>query len=148
MVRKAFYILSSVGIMCSSAIAEGNFAQVQTFQGKVLVNQGKGYNLAKIGLTLKPGDKILISNESSAIVAYENGCQVSISEPKVLIVTKAAPCPAGAKIASVGSNFAAPVAGGGGGLPPPVIGIGAFGAVAITALIVDVSNKSTPVSAP
>ena len=148
MVRKAFYILSSVGIMCSSAIAERNIAQVQTFQGKVLINQGKGFSVAKIGSTLKPGDKILISNESSAIVAYENGCQVSISEPKVLTVTKAAPCPAGARIASVGSNFAAPVAGGGGGLPPPVIGIGAFGAVAITALIADVSNKSTPVSAP
>lgn len=148
MVRKAFFIISLAGLMYSSALAEVNFAQMQSFHGKVLVNQGKGFNAAKVGLTLKPGDRILIGTESTAIVAFENGCQVSISEPKVLTITKAAPCPAGAKIASVGSNFAAPVAGGGGGFPPPIIGIGAFGAVAITALVVDVSNKTTPVSAP
>jgi hypothetical protein len=148
MVRNALSTVVAVGLMCSAAIAEVNVAQVQSFQGKVLINQGKGFSLATKGLTLKPGDKILVSKEASAIVAYSNGCQVSISEPKVLTVAKAAPCPANAKVASVGSDFATPVAGGGGGLPPPVIGIGAFGAVAITALIVDLTNKGTPVSKP
>jgi hypothetical protein len=148
MVRKAFFIVVAAGLLCSAAIAEVNVAQVQSFQGKVLINQGNGFNLAANGLSLKPGDKILVSKEASAIVTYANGCQVSISEPKVLTVSKAAPCPAGAKIASVGSNFATPVAGGGGGLPPPVIGIGAFGAVAVTAFIADVTNKSTPISKP
>lgn len=148
MVCKAFFLISSAAFMCSSAIAEVNVAQIQSFQGKVLVNQGQGFNLVTNGMTLKPSDKILISKKSSAIVAYANGCQVSISEPKVLTIVKTAPCPANGKIASVGSDFATPVAGGGGGLPPPVIGIGAFGAVAATALILDVSNKDTPVSAP
>jgi hypothetical protein len=148
MVCKAFYVVSSLGLMCSSALAEVSLAQVQSFQGKVLVNQGQGYFAAANGLSLKPGDKILISKEASAIVSYSNGCQVSISEPTVLTVAKAAPCPANTKIASVGSNFATPVSGGAGGLPPPVIGIGAFGAVAATALILAVSNKDTPVSAP
>lgn len=148
MVRKAFFIVALAGLMYSSALAEVNFAQVTSFQGKVLVNQGQGFSLVTNGLTLKPGDKILISKKSSAVVAYANGCQVSISEPTVLTLAKTAPCPANAKIASVGSNFAVPAAGGGGGLPPPVIGIGAFGIVAATALILDVSNKDTPVSAP
>ena len=98
------------------------------------------------GIALKPGDKILVGQEASAVVTYSNGCEVSVSEPKVLTIAKSAPCMAGPKIASVGSNFATPVAGGGGGgLPPPVIGVGAFGVVAATALIVSLTNK--PLSA-
>lgn len=146
MVRNALYLVGSLGLCVSSCLAQPNFAQMQSIQGKVLVNQGSGFIAATDGVLLKPGDKILVGKEASAIVTYENGCEVSISEPKVLTVAKSVPCPAGAKIASVGSSFAAPVAGGGGGLPPPVIGLGAFGAVAATALIVNLNNK--PVSAP
>ena len=147
MVRKALYIMASMGLCVSSSLAEPNFANVQSVQGKVLINQGSGFVAALNGLALKPGDKIMVGKEASAVVAYNNGCEVSISEPKVLTITKLAPCPAGAKIATVGSSFAAPVAGGsGGGLPPPVIGVGAFSIVAATALIVDLTNK--PMSAP
>ena len=147
MVRKALFILGSLGFSVSStfislAVAEPNFAQVQSVHGKVLINQGKGFVAAFGGVTLKPGDKILVSQQASAVVAYGNGCEVSVSEAKVLTIAKTAPCPAGAKIASVGSSFATPVAGGsGGGLPPAAIGLGAFGAVAATALIVNLTNK-------
>ena len=148
MVRKAFLFCGSLSLFLVPALADANFAQVQSVQGKVLVNQGQGFVSASSGLTLKPGDKVLISKEASAIVAYANGCEVSVSEPKLLTIAKTAPCPANAKVASVGTNFANPVAGGGGGFPPPVIGIGAFAGVAGTAFIVAATNKSTPISAP
>ena len=147
MVRKALFLVGSLGLsvsttFISSAMAEPNFAQIQSVQGKILVNQGRGFVAALGGLALKPGDKIMVGQESSATFKYSNGCEVSVSEPKILTVAKSAPCIAGDKIASVGSSFATPVAGGGGGgLLPPVIGIGAFGAVAATALIVDLTNK-------
>ena len=147
MVRKALFIIGSMGLCVSSVMAEPNFAQMQSVQGKVLINQGKGFVAALSGLALKPGDKILVGMQASAVVTYQNGCEVSVSEPKVFKIAKTAPCEAGAKTASVGQSFASPVASsGGGGLPPPVIGVGAFSAVAVTALVVSLTNK--PLSAP
>jgi hypothetical protein len=147
MLRRVIFIATSMLAVASPAFAELQISHLKFIHGKVLVQQGQGFFSANLGADLRPGDKILVSENGSAIVAYPNGCEVTVSGRSMLTVAPKAPCPAGGKVARLGAEFAAPVAytGGGMGLPPPVIGLGAFATVLGTALIV---NWTKPVSAP
>ena len=147
MVRKALILVGSLGLFIAPAVADADLAILQTFKGKVLVNQGLGFQTTMVGTTLKIGDQILIGKAGTAVVSFNNGCEITVSEPKVFVVPKTAPCKAGEKIADIADGFVAPVAGGGGGsIPPPVIGVGAFAAALGTAVIFDATQKTTPVS--
>ena len=81
--------------MFSSAAFAGNVAAtISDFSGKVLVNQGKGFVPALGSISLKAGDKVMVGENSFAVVSYAE-CAVSISSPTVLSVTKDAPCASG-----------------------------------------------------
>ena len=104
----AILIASMLGL--SVAQAASNVAEISLVQGKVLVNQGAGFVALAEGASLKAGDKVLVGKDSSALIAYNSGCAVSIHEAKIVTVSKVAPCKAGEVVASVGSDLVSPVA--------------------------------------
>jgi hypothetical protein len=81
--------LSSV-FAAATAVQAANLSDVS---GEVLVNTGEGYVAvaAEQPVTLKPGDKILVRENSFATVSFEK-CAVALSQPTVFTVTKKQPC--------------------------------------------------------
>ena len=104
----ALLIASMLGV--SAAQAAANFAEIGSIQGKVLVNQGKGFAVLAEGAALKAGDRVMVGKESAAVIAYSTGCTVSINEAMVVTVAKVAPCKSTAHLAMAGFNMIAPVA--------------------------------------
>ena len=98
-------VLSMNAVQAAVSVAE-----IGSIQGKVLVNQGKGFTALAEGAALKAGDRVMVGKESAAVIAYSTGCTVSINEAKVVTVAKVAPCKAGAHLAMAGFNMITPVA--------------------------------------
>jgi hypothetical protein len=141
----------SLALASASVKAASSVAQMGDFHGKVLVNQGKGFVPVAGPLALQAGDTVMIGEESSATVSY-NQCSVALTSPTVFTVGEKAPCAKGEKVASVQGVFIAPAAhqyafGGAGGaqawLPLALIA----GAAATVGIIV-VATKNKSVCAP
>ena len=145
MVRKALLIAGFLGLFAGAAVAEPYFATVQSLQGKVLISHGKGFQAALNGAALLPGDKVMVGQKSAAVVAFGNGCQVFITQPKVLILGNEPPCRGGDKVGSAGSAFITPVSAPSGGVPPSAVGLGFFALAAASTVIVQLTHpKSNP----
>lgn len=145
----------SLALVSASVQAATSIAQVGNFHGKVLVNQGKGYQPLVGPLALKAGDSVMVGEESFATVSY-NDCTVSLSEPTVFTVGEAAPCAKGAKVAAVEGAFVAPAADMDPGsavdatpafLPLLLIG-GAAATVGIVVVATKKKNRSCAIVAP
>jgi hypothetical protein len=93
----------------SIAQAAVSVAAIDAVQGKVLVNHGAGFVALVDGAALNAGDRVMVGKDSAAVIAYANGCSVTVSEAKVVTVAKSAPCKAGST-AMIGSSFVSPVA--------------------------------------
>lgn len=104
-------ILLATAMLSANVVqAAANLAEIGSIQGKVLVNQGKGFVALAEGSSLAAGDRVMVGKKSLAVIAYSNGCLVSINETKVVTVAKVAPCKDGAHLAMVGSELISPVA--------------------------------------
>ena len=75
--------------------AASNVAEISSIQGKVLVNQGKGFVTLANSSILNAGDRVMVGKKSSAVIAYANGCVVTVGATKVVTVGKSAPCKSG-----------------------------------------------------
>jgi hypothetical protein len=67
-------------------------ASLSNLDGKVLVNQGRGFVAAKPGMTLKDGDRVIALDGSHAAVVYADGCVTQLQENSVIAMSKAAGC--------------------------------------------------------
>ncbi|MEO9168788.1 MAG: hypothetical protein ABI230_10330 [Aestuariivirga sp.] len=72
-----------------AAWADAITAELHLIQGKVLVNNGKGYQLSG---SASAGDSILIGDKSSAILTFPGGCDVQLQPNQVYVVPAASPC--------------------------------------------------------
>ena len=135
------------GMMSSSVLAGGFAASVSDFSGKVMVNKGDGFVPLVSGVNLNVGDKVLVGEDSFAVLAYEE-CAVSLSKPAIISVAKDAPCSSGVVIQPVADvpsgDYAAA------GLPLPLLFIGAAGVVGggliLTGVLKKKNNRNVPVS--
>ena len=89
------------------------------------------------GVALQVGDQILVGKKGTAVIAFANGCEVSVIEPKVITIGKTAPCTTGSKIGSLGTGFVTPVEAP--AMPPAdgtaqLVGLGFFGATLTSTL--------------
>ena len=100
-------VASMLGLNAAQAAA--NFAEIGSIQGKVLVNQGNGFVALTDGALLNAGDRVMVGKDSGAVIAYANGCSVSVNEAKIVTIAKVAPCKVGAHVAMVGSSLISPV---------------------------------------
>ena len=104
------------------AWAEGNVT-LMAIEGNVLVNQGKGFELAMDAVELNVGDRIMVGENSSAVLSYAT-CRVKIMGGNVVTIAKDAPCLTG----TVSEDAAIPVvpAAAFGGFVQPGVVLGQF----------------------
>jgi hypothetical protein len=69
----------------SAAILEG-------VAGKVLVNNGGGYNRTSTGAVVQPGDRVLVESGGTAVIVYDNGCKVRVKPITIATVEQDVTC--------------------------------------------------------
>jgi len=104
---KALVVLSMFA--GTEALAANSVANLQDVQGKVMIDHGKGFELAALNSGLNVGDRVFVGQGGSAVVAFE-GCTVNIAKATVFTVGKVAPCAKGTKTADIGGVFVTPAA--------------------------------------
>ncbi len=146
--KKLYGAVLSLVLMTSSVLAGNGAATISDFSGKVLINKGKGF-VPAVGVTsLGAGDKVLVGENSFAVLSYAE-CAVSISSPTVISITKTAPCIGGAEDVAI----VQPVAGSVGAPPPtipvPLIVLGVAGAAGVAIIASGVlDDNNDPASGP
>lgn len=121
-------------LLAPGAQAGEDFAQIQAFKGKVLINGGQGFEPAVADTSLKLGDKVLISTKSSITINYlKAGCLTTFENPSLVKITKTAPCngelisnsiSTAPIVAPIGAGLGAAAAGAGAGAGIPLVGWG------------------------
>jgi hypothetical protein len=122
-------------------------AELVRVEGKVSVNRGVGFEPASQGAILKPGDKVLVGEGSSASLLYaEPGCVFELASASVITVAESAPCVAGESVSQGESVFVTPVQ----DQPPPgevdmtplyVMGGGAFVGTVVGFIAINEQNN-------
>jgi len=64
-------------------------------KGNVLVNQGEEFVPAAEGMRLKPGDRIMVRDDSEADIQFDDECAYEISENKIVTIPGSSPCAGG-----------------------------------------------------
>jgi hypothetical protein len=97
---KSTFVLATL-LSFTTAQAAQRFAELSATEGKVLVNQGKGFVPATVQLSLKVGDQLMVGENASAVLAYTSGCQVTLAAGQVFAVPQKPPCNAGEQVAMI-----------------------------------------------
>jgi hypothetical protein len=63
--------------------------------GKVLVNSGEEFVPAAEGMRLKPGDRVMIQNDSSADIQFDDACAYEVPENRIVTIPGSSPCAGG-----------------------------------------------------
>jgi hypothetical protein len=79
----------------AAADAPAPNATVNDVDGKVSVNQGDGFNPAADGMRLKPGDRVMVQDDSSADLKFDDECEFEVKENKIVTVPDRSPCAGG-----------------------------------------------------
>lgn len=92
-------IFASAAILMTGMFATGmaqadasNLASLASVSGKVLVDQGKGFVTAKPGMKLNDKDRVITLNDSTAAVAYADGCVNQLKSNNLLTIDQQAAC--------------------------------------------------------
>ena len=143
MVKSFISISAAVALIVSTscaAIAAGSVAELISSNGKVLVNQGKGFVPADSMASLNVGDQVMVGNQSDAQIAYANGgCVITVNPGSLVRIAEKAPCAKGEKVAVVDSTMVQPVLAG--GAPPSLALLGLGGLVLVGGLIIILTHK-------
>ncbi len=67
-------------------------ATLVAVSGQVLVNRGKGFELAQPGIDLKPGDIVVANPGATAQIMYPEGCLMPVTPGVIANVAAKAPC--------------------------------------------------------
>ena len=103
-------------------------AQVISVQGKVLLNQGDGFQTVEKMATIDVGDQLLVSKDAAVSLNYAAAdCAATFKDPALVSVSSSAPCEN-----KPGAKNSSSLGGGGGG----------------TAVSGAAQRSSTPISIP
>lgn len=148
LMKKLTVAFAAFTMMTTSVLAGNVTAVVSEFSGKVLVNKGDGFFPASGIVSLNTGDKVMVGENSLAVISFAD-CAVSLSDPTVFLISEKAQCSAGSDKMTVISPVAvvadvevaaAPV------FPVPLIFWGVAGVGIIASGVLDDNND--PVSTP
>ena len=78
--------------VCVAYADQVQLASLSNLDGKVLVNQGRGFVAAKPGMVLNDGDRVIALDGSKAAVVYADGCVTQLKENSLLAMSKAGGC--------------------------------------------------------
>ena len=84
-----------------AASAAGPNATLSGVTGKVSVNQGREFVPAQSEMRLKPGDRVMIADNASATITFDDACKMDLGASKVVTVPAKSTC-AGAELSQQG----------------------------------------------
>jgi hypothetical protein len=84
-----------------AANAAGPNATLSGVTGKVSVNQGREFVPAQSEMRLKPGDRVMIADNASATITFDDACKMNLGASKVVTVPAKSTC-AGAELSQQG----------------------------------------------
>jgi hypothetical protein len=138
--------LSLAGALTFSAVtaafAASPVATLDLVTGKVMVSQGEGFAVADAGLSLQPGDRIMVGEGAQADIAF-GACAVTVAAQSLFVVPEKAPCKKGESLAYVDSGFIQPTMGNFGNVPPAqmiAVGVGVLGLAGVAFLAASYSE--------
>jgi hypothetical protein len=107
----------------SDAAWAKSYVSLIAVEGNVLVNQGKGFEPVSGVVDLKVGDRVMVGENSQAVLSYAT-CRVKIKGGNVVTIAKDAPCLMG----TVSEDATIPVVPGAvlGGFVHPGVVVGQF----------------------
>jgi hypothetical protein len=88
-----------LGLTMGATIASAQDNMVATItkvEGKVLVNSGDGFVPATEGMRLKPGDRVMLQDDSEAGLKFDDECSRDLGENRIVTVGGKSPCAGGA----------------------------------------------------
>ena len=95
--------LLGLGVAMNPAAAQtpSPIVTLSDVEGRVSVNQGEEFVPAKSGMRLKPGDRIMVQEDSEATLTFDDECRLEIEENKLVTVPDRSTC-AGATLVEQG----------------------------------------------
>jgi hypothetical protein len=88
-------ILSSLGLIGMAVAADqAQVAKLVRIDGAVVASQDAKYVPAREGMTLKEGDRLMVLEGGSAILAFADGCQYELGEMAMVAVQGISTCAA------------------------------------------------------
>jgi hypothetical protein len=89
----------AVSLAAASAAAQApeSTATLKGIEGKgrVMVNQGEEFVAATEGMRLKPGDRVMVQDDSSADIQFDDECQYEIDENRIVTIPDKSTCAGG-----------------------------------------------------
>jgi len=76
----AAFFMSGVAVAADRVVV----ATLGEVNGKVLVNTGNGYAVAKPGMSIAQGDRLIALDSSSAKIVYADGCITDLKENNLI----------------------------------------------------------------
>jgi hypothetical protein len=76
----------------AAAHASEPLGEITSIKGSALISQGAQYVPARAGMSLRELDRVVIMEDSSATVAFADGCDYVMGEMDLLTVSPKSPC--------------------------------------------------------
>ncbi len=61
-------------------------ASLKQIFGTVLINHGKGYSIARLGVELKSGDRVMTMDGAQAVVVQDDGCVIKLRDNSIFTI--------------------------------------------------------------
>jgi hypothetical protein len=88
--------LASIAFISGVSFSLASFAAtVDSIQGSLAINRGKGFQRVTGPVQAKVGDSVMVSPGGSAQVSYPDGCAVNVTPGAVVTIGAQSPCAAG-----------------------------------------------------
>jgi hypothetical protein len=82
-------------VLLSSSSWAAATATVDPSHGDVLINRGKGFTQIRRPVKVRVGSSVMVGPNSSAVIAYNDGCTVNVEPGTVKTVAVLSPCASG-----------------------------------------------------
>ena len=87
------FSVAFLGLAFMPDLSAEPIAQVTSVQGKVLLNQGDGFQTVEKMTTVDVGDQLLVSKDASVSLNYASAdCATTFVDPSLVTVSSAVPC--------------------------------------------------------
>ena len=97
----------ALGAFALTASAAEPYATLRSAEGTVMVNQGERYVTAAAGMTLSPGDRVMVMAGSKAEIRFGDGCSLPLGANVVTSIPAQSTCAGGvADVRSYGPSYA------------------------------------------
>ena len=116
-------------------------ATIDKITGKVMVNEGKAFAPGRLQQRLKPGDRVMVMDKSTATIVFDDDCRLTVEANKLVVVPDRSTC-AGGYLAEQGINPGGAGAIGGSGVSSGQALLPVAAAVIITAVVLDEDDAS------